>query len=320
MSTLALTDIFIIVVPIVSLGATVWITMRFNRVEEIRYTYGVYDKLTDLRIQNPEFSFLLYIPPIAQIPLDCDYDKKYLQIKKACAAVMQYKLDTGQVTMEDIQLKERAIATIIFSEFSHICRRYDGTFILDRNLNDFLEGAFQYFVKEVLRNPRLLYFWNDDREKLGKYYYGLAEAVYDKKVVDKGDEEKEDESEDTKIVAIRTKKFASIGTGEPLNNSYIKYAKMTDRTGPFKFLSDTSATDPMTDSNPGNPYGTKWDSEPRSELTAEDKEKIWAKQYEDAQGDFISVVNDDRFVDKVWSELNQITSPPPLLSLKTLKL
>ncbi len=190
------------------------------------------------------------------------------------------------------------MATLIFSEFSHAIQRYravaDKRITWSTNLeNEYkailedgksfedlrstgnkhervLKEVVEYFLNQVLRNPRLLYYWSHPKEDLQRIFYDQAQIWHEKLV--KGD-----------------------GVNE------------MDEQGPFP-IGSVPVDSKVASISFSSSYGTRWGINSKSPLTSEQKEDMWAKAYEDAKGGFVSMAVDVDFKKKLLSEIEAISA------------
>ena len=132
----------------------------------IRDTYSIFLDIDRLQIQQPEISHEFVTP--------ADYSEEVARVKR-----MFPNASPEQKAM--MRLHEEAFAFYLFTCFERLvyaAKTPEST--RAEALNRFLEKQLTYFYANVLRNPRLVYFWRD--EKGFEYFDDYTRAEYNKHI------------------------------------------------------------------------------------------------------------------------------------------
>lgn len=139
-------------------------TLRSNLIDK---SYDVFNELGILRLENPLFSHLL------------ETAENYYNISRA---INQISRSSDKEILLEQFLKERALAMLIFNSFESTFYKYHNLKKGDNIRKGFLLDVLNFFTDVLLRNPRLIFFWNEKGERLCMLFEKDTREYYDKKV------------------------------------------------------------------------------------------------------------------------------------------
>jgi ubiquinone/menaquinone biosynthesis C-methylase UbiE len=136
---------------------------RYN--ESVENAYRGFDDLSNLRIEHWEQSHLLELP------------ENYHKTRDALTAALGTLSGERRVEM---QVRERAIATRIFTFYEQMVYCLRAVEPVDQPHALFLVAVFNYFNDRLLANPRLRYLWHERGGNLRAYFEQDTITAYEK--------------------------------------------------------------------------------------------------------------------------------------------
>jgi hypothetical protein len=132
--------------------------------------YDEFDELAQLRMEYWQASHLL------ELPENYALAKQYLTLALTPLTA---------AARNQMLLRERAIATRIFSLFEQTCYyREQAEKQQDHDRVEFLDAVLTYFTGRLLANPRLRWLWSVDGGNLCAYFEPSTIGVYCESVID----------------------------------------------------------------------------------------------------------------------------------------
>lgn len=139
-----------------------------TEVQLISSTYNTFYDLNKKQADNSELSHMFVSPE--------DY-------KQTAKLVTQ---SVGILTPEKraaYLLKEKGISFYIFTAFEQTFYQYQAAVNFgDKKRSEFLKAVLDYFTGRLLRNPRLLYYWDKNGGNVSQYYETETKKYYEDNV------------------------------------------------------------------------------------------------------------------------------------------
>ncbi len=125
--------------------------------------FEAYYELGLLRLENPMYTHLF------------ETTENY---GEACKKThLLYNNDKYEALLKKV-LKEKALAMLIFTCFENTYSIYNHLNQDDSRRNEFISSNVNYFTNTLLRNPRLLFMWNEKGGKMCAFFGEDARAYY----------------------------------------------------------------------------------------------------------------------------------------------
>jgi hypothetical protein len=128
----------------------------------IQQTYGAYLETDRFQLDHPEIAHELVTPD------------------EYCDEVNRVRAAYGSATGEEkarMRLREEGLAWHVFSVFAQLVHAQQASASTrDNATSQFIQGELEAFGQDILPNPRLVYFWRD--EKGSKYYDSGVRSKY----------------------------------------------------------------------------------------------------------------------------------------------
>lgn len=198
--TLDIITIVGLVVTVTLSAFNIYLYLRAHRQQsffgEIEQTFQIYKQLVTLRLDNPKFSYLFVIDHGNDNESSVQ-SEKYKDQVGTVREILSYEAQDNPNCYKEFRLKEKTVAYFIFSEFSHAVKRQQHSEKISKQQKKFTAEVVEYFCDYVLRNPRLLYYWNHQEQNMVEEYYGDAKDAYDTTIGDSFGEIKINEMMDT---------------------------------------------------------------------------------------------------------------------------
>ncbi|HEY0554188.1 MAG TPA: hypothetical protein VGG20_07970, partial [Thermoanaerobaculia bacterium] len=122
----------------------------------IRDEYAVFNDLAQTQVNNSECNHIFVLSPLYA------YNSALVQDSVA---------DRSPAMIKALQLKEGAIALMIFTRFEEAFYEWKQAVSSgDTDRASFMEEVLNYFTGRLLRNPRLLWYWSPSGGNLALYY------------------------------------------------------------------------------------------------------------------------------------------------------
>ena len=132
--------------------------------EAIREQYQDFYQLAQVQAENAQLAHIF--------TLSDKYDEVFKQVKESASGL------SGEERLKMI-LKERSLAMYIFTVFEHLVyQSYRVQSFGDQKRITFYREMLEYFTTKLLRNPRLLYFWDESGGSLGQHYEVYTRDYY----------------------------------------------------------------------------------------------------------------------------------------------
>jgi hypothetical protein len=139
----------------------------------ITRAYGTFNEGIKMLLENSFLTHMFVMP------------KNYPEVKLLIQNSLG-KLDVKQSS--ELILKERALALYAFQIFEHFHYQYKHSVdVKAKERIEFLSIILTYFTRRLLRNPRLLYYWNESGGNLSAYFELETIEYYNKEVTEKLD-------------------------------------------------------------------------------------------------------------------------------------
>ena len=145
-------DILALTISIISLYQSSSYQKDSSGTDMIKNQYATYHELSRLEVENPQLSHVFAAPSW--------YGRA---VKSVVTSVGPLDEKRG----EELLLKERAIARVIFTHYESLFYQWrHASRMGDTERVAFLGEALDYYTDGVLRNPRLLYLWSENGASL----------------------------------------------------------------------------------------------------------------------------------------------------------
>jgi hypothetical protein len=158
------------VVSLLGFVYTTWSSNASSGHEAIKGLYATYYDISKTELQIPQALHIFMLP-----------GKVYEDVKSQ-VAVATSKASPSQLAI--FKLDERAMADYLFSVFeANLIDYQSSNQIFDHERRKFEKIVVDYFTQHLLRNPRLLYYWNKDGGGLSAEYQKATRDYYDANVL-----------------------------------------------------------------------------------------------------------------------------------------
>jgi hypothetical protein len=133
--------------------------------------YSAFDELAQTRLQNWELAHVF--------ELSENYDKVITTLKSALNVLSEEK-------KAELILRERAIAMYIFQTYENSYYQWKNAIKAgDKERKNFLDEVLGYYAERLLRNPRLLYYWDKNGGNLSGFFEEVTQQHYNDNVISK---------------------------------------------------------------------------------------------------------------------------------------
>lgn len=171
-----LVDVVAVIISLCALGVSIrtdYVVRAYHNDSEkanlIRQTYSDFRAITDLVTANWE---LMYI---GSLPDQYETVRNIVEKRLRCA---------DEKKRTEILLKERAIASSLFTMYEHSYFQWDNAKTYgDQERERFLRSVLDYFSNKLLRNPRLMWYWSADGANLRSQSESETIKYYEKTVL-----------------------------------------------------------------------------------------------------------------------------------------
>jgi hypothetical protein len=135
----------------------------------ISETYSTFYDLNKKQGENSDLSHMFVAPE--------DYPATAQLVKESAGEITSQK-------RAEYQLKEKAIAFYILTVFEQTFYQYQhAKNVGDTERAEFLRAVLDYFTGRLLRNPRLLFYWDKNGGNVSQYYEAETKKYYEEKVL-----------------------------------------------------------------------------------------------------------------------------------------
>ena len=164
---------------VVAIGISIWSIYYSKRLHSdttksavLEKQYDGFNELTLLRVEHHTLNHLFEVPE--------NYHSTLEMVTKALG-------ELSPRAKAETMLKERAVAMYIFQLFEYTYYQYQhAKETEDQYREAFLLEVLNYFTGRLLRNPRLVYYWNKDGGNLCVFFEESTQEYYVKHVTDSG--------------------------------------------------------------------------------------------------------------------------------------
>jgi hypothetical protein len=147
---------------------SIWMTVSYNyeqsEHDSINNFYRTYFEMRRTEISVPETMHIFVLPD--------SYDSAHAQVRLSVSRI-------GSAERSLLVIKERAMADYVFTLFEYTLYDFQSASKFgNRERALFEKDVLEYFTRKLLRNPRLLWYWDERGGKLSSEYEEITRQYY----------------------------------------------------------------------------------------------------------------------------------------------